>query len=184
MSIDVTEYIPLVHGVAKKMLRGLPKNVLYEDLVGFGLVGLCEAASRFREGVVGHEGRTAQFATYAYIRVRGAIIDGLCKMAGTSSAQRHLEKDDPRALPILAAYIDDIHALNDSDNRSVQAQIEDVIFIRQLLDSVSAEDRAFIDELFHADNDSDFAKQAGLSKSWVSRLRDRRIKKLQQIEAA
>ncbi len=63
-----------VHGLAGKVRRELRGAIPADDLVGYGMVGLLEAAERFdgRQGVL--------FTTFAYHRVRGAIYDGLRKM--------------------------------------------------------------------------------------------------------
>jgi RNA polymerase sigma factor for flagellar operon FliA len=67
----VTENIGLVHHVLGKLSAYLPPNLDYEDLVQQGLVGLVEAANSFDVS------KEIRFSTYAYIRVRGAIIDVL-----------------------------------------------------------------------------------------------------------
>jgi RNA polymerase sigma factor FliA len=65
----------LVHSLAAKIHRKLPQGVDVEDLVGYGQVGLVEAARDFDPS------RGNQFSTYAYYRIRGAIYDGLSKMS-------------------------------------------------------------------------------------------------------
>src|SRR6476620_5099373 len=61
----------LARGIAKK----LPKHVDFEELVSLGQVGLVSAAKQYETG------RGAAFTTFAYYRVRGAILDGLRQMA-------------------------------------------------------------------------------------------------------
>jgi RNA polymerase sigma factor FliA len=56
--------------LAQECASGLPR----EDLLAYGKQGLLEAALRFDAS------RGAQFRTFAYYRVRGAMIDGLRKM--------------------------------------------------------------------------------------------------------
>ena len=70
----------LVRSIAWKIHRGLPSSVDVEDLVAYGQVGLAEAAQNFDP----EQGR--QFSTFAYYRIRGAIYDGLAKMAWFSRA--------------------------------------------------------------------------------------------------
>lgn len=65
----------LVRSLAWKVHCKVPRHIDLEDLVAFGQVGLAEAARDF-DPQRGHN-----FATYAYYRVRGAIFDGLSKMA-------------------------------------------------------------------------------------------------------
>lgn len=65
----------LVRTIAWKIHIKLPKSVDLEDLVSYGQIGLAEAARDFDAG------RGGQFTTYAYHRIRGAILDGLSKMS-------------------------------------------------------------------------------------------------------
>jgi RNA polymerase sigma factor FliA len=71
----------LVHSLAKKIHRGLPARFELDDLVGYGQIGLAEAARDF-EAAQGNK-----FTTFAFYRVRGAIYDGLSKMSWTSRAR-------------------------------------------------------------------------------------------------
>lgn len=70
----------LVRSLAWKIHRRLPSHVELEDLVGYGQVGLVEAARDFDPE------RGNQFTTYAYYRIRGAIFDGLSKMSWFNQA--------------------------------------------------------------------------------------------------
>jgi len=65
----------LVRSLALGISRKLPPSVELEDLIAYGQVGLGEAARDFDPG------RGSRFSTYAYYRIRGAIYDGLSKMA-------------------------------------------------------------------------------------------------------
>jgi RNA polymerase sigma factor for flagellar operon FliA len=68
-----TCHVYLVEAIARSMHKHLAKSVLasYGDLVGWGMLGLLDAAKRYGEQV------DATFATYASRRIRGAIFDGL-----------------------------------------------------------------------------------------------------------
>jgi RNA polymerase sigma factor for flagellar operon FliA len=68
-------YIGLVKALAWKIHQQLPPSVELDDLVGYGCVGLAEAARSF-DGT-----RGLKFSTFAFYRVRGAILDGLSQMA-------------------------------------------------------------------------------------------------------
>ena len=68
---EVEGYLPLVRQIAVRMHRKLPRNVLLEDVVAAGTVGLMDALRRF-EG-----DRGLQFEWYARVRIRGAILDDL-----------------------------------------------------------------------------------------------------------
>lgn len=64
----------LVRSIAWKIHQRLPPHVDLEDLVSSGQVGLAEAARDFDAA------RGGQFSTYAWYRIRGAILDGLSRM--------------------------------------------------------------------------------------------------------
>lgn len=67
----VERYLPLVRMVAGRLSLGLPNQVEVDDLESFGLFGLLEAMERFDPS------RGIKFETYAGVRIRGSIIDGL-----------------------------------------------------------------------------------------------------------
>ena len=71
----------LVHSLATKIARNLPIRVDLDDLIAYGQVGLAESARQFDPS------RGAQFTTFAYYRIRGAIYDGVSKMSWTSRAR-------------------------------------------------------------------------------------------------
>ncbi len=70
----------LVRSIAWKIHQRLPRSVDLDDLIGYGQVGLAEAARDFDST------RGVQFTTYAYYRVRGAVLDGLSTMSWFSKA--------------------------------------------------------------------------------------------------
>jgi RNA polymerase sigma factor for flagellar operon FliA len=66
----------LVRTLARKAHLELPGNVVdLDDLIGYGQVGLSEAARAYDPS------RGVKFSTFAYYRVRGAIYDGVTLMA-------------------------------------------------------------------------------------------------------
>lgn len=69
---SIEQYMPLVHSIAAMVSgKGLPPNILYDDLVSDGTIGLMKAADNFDPD------RGVKFETYASYRVRGEILDGL-----------------------------------------------------------------------------------------------------------
>jgi RNA polymerase sigma factor for flagellar operon FliA len=71
----MSAYIGLVRALAWKIHQQLPRSVDLDDLVGYGCVGLAEASQSFDPD------RGLKFSTFAYHRVRGAILDGLSQMS-------------------------------------------------------------------------------------------------------
>lgn len=67
----ILSHLPLVKHVIGRLVGGLPPGVDVENLESAGVLGLVEAAGKFDPT------RNAQFKTFAYMRVRGAILDEL-----------------------------------------------------------------------------------------------------------
>ena len=64
----------LVKRIAYHLAGRLPASVEVDDLIQAGMLGLLEAAANYSAG------RGASFETYAGIRIRGAMLDGLRKL--------------------------------------------------------------------------------------------------------
>ncbi len=70
----VVEHLPLVRKVANTIYRRIPEGAIeFEELVNTGVVGLLKAIDRYDEN-------RARFSTYAYIKIRGEILDYLRKL--------------------------------------------------------------------------------------------------------
>ena len=63
------EHLPQVRYIARRIHERLPAQVLLEDLVQAGVVGLIDALHKYDPA------RNAQLGTYARFRIRGAILD-------------------------------------------------------------------------------------------------------------
>jgi len=68
---QITQFLPMVHKVVQRVVTYIKPPLSYEDLVSAGAVGLVKAAHDYDPA---HQ---AEFKTYAYIRIRGAILDEL-----------------------------------------------------------------------------------------------------------
>lgn len=64
----------LVRAIARGIHRSFPSNIELDDLIGYGQLGLAQAARDFDPD------RGIQFSTFAYYRIRGAILDGANQM--------------------------------------------------------------------------------------------------------
>jgi len=70
----VIEHLPLVRKVASMIYRRIPEGVVeFEELVNTGVIGLIKAIEKY-------DSRKAKFSTYAYIKIRGEILDYLRKL--------------------------------------------------------------------------------------------------------
>ena len=68
---QIMQFLPMVHKVVQRIVTYIKPPLSYEDLVSAGAVGLVKAAHDYDPA---HQ---AEFKTYAYIRIRGAILDEL-----------------------------------------------------------------------------------------------------------
>lgn len=67
----IIQFLPMVHKIAKKVVVFLKPPLSFEDMISAGTVGLVRAARDFDPA------QGAEFKTYAYIRIKGAILDEL-----------------------------------------------------------------------------------------------------------
>lgn len=65
----------LVRAIARGIHRSLPPFMELDDLISYGQLGLMQAANDFDPE------RGVQFSTFAYHRIRGAILDGTTQMS-------------------------------------------------------------------------------------------------------
>ncbi|RKY01514.1 MAG: RNA polymerase sigma factor WhiG [Spirochaetes bacterium] len=88
----VNQYAPLVKYVAGKVAIGMPQNVEFEDLVGYGVFGLLDAIEKFDPD------KDIKFKTYAVTRIRGAIYDELRSIDWVPRSIRQKAKEIERAI--------------------------------------------------------------------------------------
>jgi len=81
----ISRHQNLVRSVALKLVVNAPENTDVEELVAYGQQGLVQAATRYDPS------KGATFATFAYYRIRGAIIDGLREMGPLVRQKRGLK---------------------------------------------------------------------------------------------
>jgi len=195
----------LVRSIAWKIHQRLPRSVELDDLIGYGQVGLAEAARDFdsRRGI--------QFTTYAYYRVRGAILDGLSTMSWFSKADyaRGRYEQASNALleestvePGLAGELDwftgttrslstawlisdfagTIAEQKKSDVSCPSADVEaDDLrrIVEAALSRLTDQERALIDGIyFQGLSIKDAGEKIGISKAWASRLHARVLQSL------
>lgn len=67
----IIEFLPMVHKIVYKVVSYLHPPLSKEDLISAGTIGLVKAARDFDPS------RQAEFKTYAYIRIKGSVIDEL-----------------------------------------------------------------------------------------------------------
>jgi len=68
---QIAELLPMVHKIARQVVTYLKPPLSFEDMISAGTVGLVRAARDFDPS------HHTKFKTYAYIRIKGAILDEL-----------------------------------------------------------------------------------------------------------
>lgn len=87
----VEQYSDYVIRIAKQVKRTLSPNVETDDLIGYGMTGLIEAAERFNPTM------GANFSTFSFYRIRGAIYDGLRVMGSLSRTEYKRQRFEEKA---------------------------------------------------------------------------------------
>jgi RNA polymerase sigma factor for flagellar operon FliA len=95
----IKQYAPLVKYVAGKVAVGMPHNVEFDDLVGFGVFGLLDAIDKFDPE------KNVKFKTYAVTRIRGAIFDELRTIDWVPRSVRQKTREMEEAIGSLEAQL-------------------------------------------------------------------------------
>jgi RNA polymerase sigma factor FliA len=86
----------LVRAIARGIHRSLPPFTELDDLISYGQLGLMQAANDFDPD------RGVQFSTFAYHRIRGAILDGTSQMSWSRRVTTCRQRYDRLANDTLA----------------------------------------------------------------------------------
>ena len=95
----IVEHVPLLKHIVGRMCFDVPGAVERDDLFGFGMLGLIAAADSCDDS------RGRAFSTYAYPKIRGAILDELRRMDFLPRGRRERLRDLEQA----AAAIEQEH---------------------------------------------------------------------------
>lgn len=133
----VSRFLPMVRSIAYRVGGRFPSNVEIDDLVNVGLIGLMDAAEKYRPD----QGKS--FRAYAELRIRGSILDELRhmdwvprsvrrKMQHLDRTRRELERElgevptDEQVAAAMELPINKYHALVG------QAQLRTVLSLEDL----------------------------------------------------
>lgn len=132
----ILEHVPLLHHIVGRMAVDLPARVDRDDLVGYGMLGLIGAADGFDPG------RGLQFSTFAYPRIRGAILDELRKQdflpRGRREKVRELDRT-VRALEQSAGEAPTPESIAEAMDASLE-EIDDILLSARASSIVSLDD--------------------------------------------
>lgn len=141
----IAEHVDLVRRIAHHLAARLPPSVQIEDLIQSGMVGLIEAARQFQAG------QGASFATYAGIRIRGAMIDELRR---SDWAPRSVHRNSRR----IAEAIQQVEARE--GRAATEREIAEALGVsldeyRGMLQDTASCQILELEELFGEDTDAD-----------------------------
>ncbi|AIN93683.1 RNA polymerase sigma factor WhiG [Treponema putidum] len=95
----ILKYAPLVKYVAGKIGIGMPTNVEFDDLVGYGVFGLLDAIEKYDLD------KNVKFNTYAVNRIRGAIFDELRSIDWVPRSVRQKSREIEETIADLEARL-------------------------------------------------------------------------------
>ncbi|MFO0723594.1 MAG: sigma-70 family RNA polymerase sigma factor [Myxococcota bacterium] len=126
------QYMAYVRSIAGNVWKTLSKDIEFDDLVSYGMLGLFEAADRF-DAKFG-----ANFMTFAYYRIRGAIYDGLRGMGWVSRTEYQRYRYEARANQFLANTHDrEMAPVGDGSAKSEKKGKSDEEEVNELADVVT-----------------------------------------------
>jgi len=186
----ITQHEKMVHGLANRLRRELSLRGDLDDLIAFGFGGLLEARHRFDPG------RGIRFQTFAYHRVRGAMLDGVRKMSQLprraherlqaaadttpTAAPTTLDKAFTRMSSLTTATVLQ-GRFGDESPEAVLLKNESVTRLLQALPSLSPRQRVLVRGFYFEGRSIDtMARELGISKSWASRLHTNALQELRE----
>jgi len=173
----VNDNLPLVRSLARRMAPNALPFLELGDLVSIGTEALLLASRRFDRS------RKVPFGSFAYRRVRGAMIEGLGAAGPHSRGRRRRRagRSERGPLPVLCAY-DDRRQVG-TGGRELAARLAERIDDRRLaarLDRAMAtldqRERELVRRhYFEGEHMRDIARDLGISRAWASRLHARAL---------
>src|SRR5215212_11122765 len=88
----VMEHVPLVKTLAQRLAQRLPSQVEVNDLISVGVIGLIDAAGRYKPTL------GVPFDAFARRRVQGAMLDSLRELDWAPRSLRRLRRDVDAAI--------------------------------------------------------------------------------------
>jgi RNA polymerase sigma factor for flagellar operon FliA len=189
----IDEHSGFVHRLAGKLQRELSLAGEKDDLVAFGYGGLLEARQRFDPS------RGIRFQTFAYHRVRGAMLDGVRQMARLPRRAHEKIKSEASgtvdSLPRPTALDKSFHRMSamltmgaglpaSNETESPEAKLlrsEGIARVTACLAKLPSRERRVVRAVyFEGRKLDDIAADLGISKSWASRLHTKALAELRQ----
>jgi len=170
--------MPLIRNIALKVMRQTQNQADFDELMAWGTTGLLEAMSRYVEG------SDATLGTYAYHRIRGAMLDGIGHIAPLS---RKCYRQAARCGDFHAIYLEDCepeeildprHGLSPEDFTS-RTELCGVLS-KAITNLPTEQQHLVMSHYFQNETLKQAGKTLGISKSWASRAHAHALENLRE----
>jgi RNA polymerase sigma factor FliA len=141
----IKKYAPLVKYVAGKVAVGMPHNVEFDDLVGYGVFGLFDAIDKFDPE------KHVKFKTYAVTRIRGSIFDELRSIDWVPRSVRQKTREIEETIVTVEAQL----GRAASDREIADALHVSTDEFQDLMLKISGTSIMSINDVWHGGDDSD-----------------------------
>ncbi len=141
----IRQYSPLVKYVAGKVAVGMPQNVEFDDLVGYGVFGLFDAIEKFDPD------KHVKFKTYAVTRIRGAIFDELRSIDWVPRSVRQKSREVEQVIRELEASL----GRSASDQEIADAMGLSLKDFEKIMMKISGTSILSLNDVWYAGDDSD-----------------------------
>ncbi len=141
----IKQYAPLVKYVAGKVAIGMPNNVEFDDLVGFGVFGLFDAIEKFDPE------KHVKFKTYAVTRIRGAIFDELRSIDWVPRSVRQKTREVEDAIRRLEGSL----GRSATDKEIAKAMRIDIKDFHNIMLKISGTSMLSLNEVWYSGEDND-----------------------------
>lgn len=144
----IENYIELVKIVSGRMYNFYGSQVEYDDILGYGVLGLIDSIDKFDLS------KNVKFETYAQIRIRGEIIDNIRKLDWVPRSLRKKSKDLQEAMSKLENKLGKTPSNYELANY-LELPIEE---IESILSDISTFNVTSLEETLVRNGDYDFAE--------------------------
>jgi RNA polymerase sigma factor for flagellar operon FliA len=141
----IKQYAPLVKYVAGKVAIGMPHNVDFDDLVGYGVFGLFDAIEKYDPT------KHVKFKTYAVTRIRGSIFDELRSIDWVPRSVRQKSREVEETVRSLEAQLGRA-ASDDEIAAAMEMNVED---FQNLLLKISSTAILSLNDIWYSSEDDD-----------------------------
>lgn len=141
----IKKYAPLVKYVAGKLAVGMPHNVEFDDLVGYGVFGLLDAIEKFDPE------KHVKFKTYAVTRIRGSIFDELRSIDWVPRSVRQKSREIEETISSLEAQL----GRSASDEEIARALHISTEEFQEMLLKISGTSLISLNEIWHINDEND-----------------------------